>query len=46
MFLMIGQHHDVGFEVFTACYLLHGGFLLGLFFKPEDQGDKFLQSIS
>jgi hypothetical protein len=27
---------------FSACYLLHAGFLLGLFFNPEDGGDMFL----
>jgi hypothetical protein len=26
----------------SACYLLHAGFLLGLFFDPEDGGDMFL----
>jgi hypothetical protein len=26
-------------------YLLHAGFLLGLFFNPEDEGDTFLQNI-
>jgi hypothetical protein len=26
----------------SACYLLHAGFLLGLFFNPEDGGDMFL----
>jgi hypothetical protein len=26
-----------------ACYHLHGGFLLGSFFGPEDRGDMFLQ---
>jgi hypothetical protein len=25
--------------------LLHGGFLLGLFFNPEDGGDIFLQNV-
>jgi hypothetical protein len=28
-----------------ACYLLHAGFLLGLFFVPEDVGDMFLQNV-
>jgi hypothetical protein len=23
----------------AACYLLHAGFLLGLFFHPEDKGN-------
>jgi hypothetical protein len=26
----------------SACYLLQAGFLLGLFFDPEDGGDMFL----
>jgi hypothetical protein len=26
----------------SACYLLYAGFLLGLFFDPEDGGDMFL----
>jgi hypothetical protein len=26
----------------SACYLLHAGFLLGLFFDPEDEGNMFL----
>jgi hypothetical protein len=30
----------------SACYLLHDGFLLGLFFNPEDGGDMFLQNVS
>jgi hypothetical protein len=28
-----------------SCYLLHAGFLLGLFFDPEDAGDMFLRNI-
>jgi hypothetical protein len=28
-----------------ACYLLHAGFLLGLFFDPEDGRDMFLQNV-
>jgi hypothetical protein len=26
----------------SACYLLHGGFMFGSFFDPEDGGDMFL----
>jgi hypothetical protein len=26
---------------YSACYLLHAGFLLGLYFDPEDEGDMF-----
>jgi hypothetical protein len=29
----------------SACHLLHAGFLLGLFFNPEDGGDLFLRSL-
>jgi hypothetical protein len=28
-----------------GCYLLHAGFLLGLFFDPEDGGDMFLRNV-
>jgi uncharacterized BrkB/YihY/UPF0761 family membrane protein len=28
-----------------ACYLLYAGFLLGIFFDPEDGGDIFLQNV-
>jgi hypothetical protein len=30
----------------SACYLLHAGFLLILFFNPEDGGVMFLQNVS
>jgi hypothetical protein len=33
--------HDLGF--YSACYLLHAGFLLGLFFDPEDGGNMLLR---
>jgi hypothetical protein len=45
----------VGFEVLTAmvmkrsiraCYLLHAGLLLVLFFDLEDEGDIFLRIFS
>jgi hypothetical protein len=29
----------------SACYLLHAGFLLGLFFDPKDGGSMFLQNV-
>jgi hypothetical protein len=40
------MNYYVGFEVLTgvvssACYLLHAGFLLGLFFYPVDEGEMF-----
>jgi hypothetical protein len=29
----------------SACYLLQAGFLLGLFFDPENGGDMFLLNV-
>jgi hypothetical protein len=29
----------------STCYTLHSGFLLGLFFEPEDGGDMFLRDV-
>jgi hypothetical protein len=30
----------------TTSYQLHAGFLLGLFFNPENGADMFLQNVS
>jgi hypothetical protein len=30
----------------SACYVLHAGFLLGIYFDPEDGGDIFPQNVS
>jgi hypothetical protein len=32
--------------VYCACCLLYGGFLLGLLFDLEDEGDMFFRNIS
>jgi hypothetical protein len=32
-------------KIFSSCHLLHDGFLLGLFYDPEDRGDMFPQNI-
>jgi hypothetical protein len=42
--LKINQHFLGMFRSF-ACYVLHAGFLLGLFFNPEDGGYIFLQNV-
>jgi hypothetical protein len=30
----------------SACYLLHTGFLHGMFFNPEDGDNMFLENVS
>jgi hypothetical protein len=30
----------------SACFLLHGGFFLGLLFNPEDGGSMFLKNVA
>jgi hypothetical protein len=40
-----GEHKTSTFRT-AACYLLHSGFLIGLFLDPEDGGDTFLQKVS
>jgi hypothetical protein len=37
-----GNKHEAGSKQTSAYYLLHAGFLLGLFFNPEDGNDMFL----
>jgi hypothetical protein len=34
-----------GRRISQGCYLLHGGFLLDLFFYPEDGGNIFLRNF-
>jgi hypothetical protein len=33
------------FETNSYCYLLHAGFLLGLFLDPEGKGDMLLKNV-
>jgi hypothetical protein len=33
-------------SVFSACHMLHTGFLLGLIFDLEDGGDIFLYNVN
>jgi hypothetical protein len=30
----------------SSCWLLHVGFMLGLFFSPDDQGEVLLRDVS
>jgi hypothetical protein len=32
-------------KISSARHLLHASFSLGLFFDPEDEGDRFLQNV-
>jgi hypothetical protein len=41
IYSMIWGSHSGGY----ACYIFHAGFLLGLFFEPEDTGDLFLRNV-
>jgi hypothetical protein len=41
-----GRIHLQGRRIRSPYYLLHVGFLLGLFFDPEDVGDMFLQYVA
>jgi hypothetical protein len=45
--LKINRHFGGTFRlhVGSACYPLHAGFLLGIFFDPEDGGDMFLRNV-
>jgi hypothetical protein len=36
---------QVASRVCCACYLLHAGFVLGLFFDPEDVGEIFFRNV-
>jgi hypothetical protein len=36
---------EAGSEQSSVCYMLHAGFLLGLFFDPEDGSDMFLRKV-
>jgi hypothetical protein len=40
-----GQNHHEADNKNSEWYLLHEGFLLGIFFDPENEGNMFLQNI-
>jgi hypothetical protein len=45
-FYLLGYKAVQSVEVASsACYLLHAGFLLWLFFGPEDGGHMFFQNV-
>jgi hypothetical protein len=39
------EFYLLGHNASPVCYLLHGGFMLGLFFGPGDGGDMFLRNV-
>jgi hypothetical protein len=40
----LDQYPDISTRVKASCHLLLRWFLFGVFFDPEDEGDKFLQN--
>jgi hypothetical protein len=44
--LDIMLYNPVKEEHVTVCCQLHAGFLLGLDFDPDDEGDMFMQNVS
>jgi hypothetical protein len=41
----VSEEHITSIFRAAACCLLHAGFLLGLLFNPEDEGDMFLRNV-
>jgi hypothetical protein len=39
------NQHETSSKKTSACYLLHAGFLLDLFFDPEDGGNMFPRNV-
>jgi hypothetical protein len=39
------NQREAGSKLSSAYYLLHAGFLLGLFFDPEDEVGMFLRKV-